>query len=92
MANQPNTANRQGPNLEALGLKSPIEVIDILALVKIDGEPVIKNDQHLLDPKAKTQAVMEYFHAKFNLLPSDLPYLASLIKHDLKNGKLNWRK
>jgi len=81
-----------GPNLQALGLKSPMEVIDILALLKIDGEPVIKDDRALLDPKLKAQVIMEYFHKKFNIPPNDLPYLASIIKHDLKHGKIGWRK
>ncbi len=81
-----------GPNLQALGLKSPMEVIDILALLKIDGEPVIKDDRALLDPKLKTQVIMEYFHKKFNIKPNDLPYFASLIKHDLKHGKIGRRK
>ncbi len=81
-----------GPNFQALGLKSPLEVIDILALLKVDGEPVIKDDRALLDPKLKAQAIMEYFHKNFNIKPNDLPYLASLIKHDLKNGKIGWRK
>jgi hypothetical protein len=79
------------PNLQALGFKSPMEVIDLLALLKIDGEPVIKDDRALTDPKLKVQAVMEYFASKFNIKPSDLPYLASLIKQDLKHGKIGWR-
>ena len=81
-----------GPNLQALGLKSPMEIIDLLALLKIDGEPVIKDDRALLDPKLKAQAVMEYFHKKFNVKPNDLPYLASLIKHDLKDNIIKCKK
>lgn len=76
-----------GPNFQALGLKSPMEVIDILALLKIDGEPVIKDDRALLDPKLKAQAVMEYFYKNFNVKPNDLPYLASQIKRDLKHRR-----
>jgi hypothetical protein len=89
---QPNTDKSAGPNFQALGLKSPMEVIDILALLKIDGEPIIKDDKMLLDPKQKAQAVIEYFYNKFEVKPIDLPYLASLIKRDLKQGKLGWRK
>lgn len=87
-----NTTTKSGPNLAALGFKSPMEVIDILALLKVDGEPIIKDDRAILDPKLKAQAVLEYFHTKFNITPNDIPYLASLIKQDLKSGKLNWRK
>ena len=81
--------NSHGINLQALGLKSPMEVIDILALLKIDGEPVIKDDRALLDPKLKAQAVMEYFYKNFNVKPNDLPYLASQIKHEIKQRKIN---
>jgi hypothetical protein len=81
----------QGPNLESLGFKSPLEVFDILSLLKIDGEPIVRDDRALLDPKQKAQAIMEYLHGKFNLKPNDLPYLASLIKRDLKQGKIGWR-
>ncbi len=85
-----NTAQKQaaGPNLQALGLKSPMEVIDILALLKIDGEPVIKDDKVVLDPQAKAQAVIEFYVNKFNARPNDLPYLASLVKKDLKNRRM----
>ncbi len=86
------TQKQSGPNLQALGLKSPMEVIDLLALLKIDGEPVVNDDRALLDPNQKAKAVMEYFHRHFNVKPADLPYLASLIKHDLKHGKIGWRK
>ena len=88
----PAHTQQKGPDLKALGLKSPMEVIDILALLKIDGEPIIKDDRALLDPKLKAQAVMEYFHKKHNVKPNDLPYIASLIKRDLKSGKIGWRK
>lgn len=74
-------------NLGALGLKSPMEVIDILAILKIDGEPVIKDDKALLDPKSKAQAVLDYFRREFNSTANDLPYLASLIKRDLKTRR-----
>ncbi|MFH1347518.1 MAG: hypothetical protein ABIH22_02400 [Candidatus Margulisiibacteriota bacterium] len=79
---------KKGPNFKALGLKSPMEVIDILALLKIDGEPVIKDDNLLLNPKLKAHAVMEYYEKNFNVKPNDLPYLASLVKHDIKRGKI----
>jgi hypothetical protein len=91
-ANQATKQTQSGPNLQALGLKSPQEVIDILSILKVDGEPVIKSDQAILDPKLKAQSVMEYFQVKFNIKPNDLPYLASLIKQDLKHGKIGWRR
>lgn len=78
--------------MKALGLNSAQEVIDLLGLLKVDGEPIIKDDRALLDPKAKGRAVVEYFVEKFEMDPNDLPYLASLIKKDLKNGKIGWRK
>ncbi|MBN2058239.1 MAG: hypothetical protein JW782_05550 [Candidatus Saganbacteria bacterium] len=81
-----------GPDLKALGLKSAKEVFDLLALLKVDGEPIIKDDRVLLDPKAKATAVFEYFHQNFGLEPDNLPYLASLIKRDLKAGRIGWRK
>ena len=87
MANQ---TQQKGPNLEALGLKSPMEVIDLLALLKIDGEPVITDDRILLDPKLKAQAVMECFMKKYNVKPNELPYLASIIKQDIKHKKIKW--
>jgi len=82
----------KGPDLKTLGLKSAQEVFDLLALLKIDGEPIIKDDRQLLDPKAKAQAVFKYFHETFDVEPDELPLLASLIKKDLKAGKIGWRK
>ncbi|MFH1826436.1 MAG: hypothetical protein ABH823_04010 [bacterium] len=82
----------KGPNLQALGFKSPMEIIDLLALIKVDGEPIIRDDKAWLDPKLKTQTIMEYFLKKFNVKPQDLPYVAASIKHDLKSGKLQWSK
>lgn len=87
----PQTQNK-GPDLKALGLKSATEVFDLLALLKIDGEPVIKDDRTLLDPKEKARAVFEYFNGVHGIDPDTLPYLASLIKRDLKSGKIGWRK
>jgi|GEM_PF-1209847 len=92
MAVQQKTQAKNGLDLKALGLKSPMEVIDILALLRVDGESVVSNDRDLLDQNQKTKAVLEYFHRKFNLSPNKLPYLASLVKHELKQGKLGWRK
>ncbi|MDD5593255.1 MAG: hypothetical protein PHG97_00760 [Candidatus Margulisbacteria bacterium] len=79
-----------GPNFQALGFKSPMEVIDLLAMLKIDGEPIIKDDSALLDPKAKAQAIMQYFAEKHNMKPNDLPYIAAVIKQDLKAGRIKW--
>ncbi|MDI6731875.1 MAG: hypothetical protein QME05_04775 [Candidatus Margulisbacteria bacterium] len=78
----------QGPNLEILGFKNPMEIIDLLALLRIDGEPIVKDDQAVLDPKLKAKTVVEYFQTKFNLNPNDLPYLASLIKKDIKQKRM----
>ena len=82
----------KGPNLQALGLKSPMEAIDILGLLRIDGHPIIKDDNTLLDPQAKANTIVEYFHKNYNLKPSQLPYLASIIKQQLKSGQLSWRR
>jgi hypothetical protein len=92
MAVRQETQPNSGPDLKALGLNSAKEIFDLLSLLKIDGEPVIKDDRMLLDPKQKAQAVMEYFYKNFKVNPNDLPYLASLVKHDLKHGKIGWRK
>lgn len=80
-----------GPNLETLGLKSSMEVIDILAALKIDGNPVIKDDKALLNPQVKAEEVMHFFNDNFNVKPSDLPYLASVIKQDIRAGKIRWK-
>lgn len=91
MVNIPAAKPNAGANLQTLGLRSPTEVFDILALLKVDGEPIISDDRVFLDPKAKTRAVIDYFQQNFNVSAQDLPHLASAIKHDLKNGKINWR-
>lgn len=88
MANTQTKAS--GPNLQALGLKSPMEVIDILGALKIDGVPVILDDKAFLNPQLKAELVIRYFTEKFKVKPNELPYVASLIKKDLKNGKLKW--
>lgn len=80
-------ANQTGPDLKALGLNSPMEVIDILAALKIDGKPVILDDKALLDPNAKAQTVIKYFNENFSMRPNELPHLAAAIKRDVKNGK-----
>lgn len=77
----------KGPNLPLLGFKTPMDVIDLLAIIKIDDEPVIKEERCLLDPKLKAQAVMEYYYKKFKVDPNDLPYLASLVKKEIKQRK-----
>lgn len=88
MAMRQQTKQNKPADLKALGLKSPMEVIDILSLLRIDGEPVIKDDKDLLDPKRKAQAVVEFYTSNFQIEPKDLPYLASLVKHDIKHGKI----
>ncbi|OGC25276.1 hypothetical protein A2291_03670 [candidate division WOR-1 bacterium RIFOXYB2_FULL_42_35] len=77
----------KGPDLKALGLKSPMEVIDILALIKIDGKSVINDHSILLNPKAKAQAVVEFYHENFNVKPNDLPHIASMIKKEIIKRK-----
>lgn len=90
MAKAPVQGNTSGPDLKALGLKSPMEVIDILSLLKIDGAPVITDDKVALNPQLKAENAVKHFHEKFNVKPNVLPYLASVIKRKLKAGKLNW--
>lgn len=88
MSNNNETTPKQNTvNFEALGFKSPMEIIDLLALLKIDGEPIIKDEKAILDPKLKAQNVMEYFMRKFNLAPNDLPYLAALVKKEIKQKR-----
>ncbi|MGB9613081.1 MAG: hypothetical protein ACPL4K_02750 [Candidatus Margulisiibacteriota bacterium] len=90
MAIGPVQGNSQGPNLQALGLKSPMEVIDILSVLKIDGAPVINDDKAFLDPNLKAQSVINFFKQNFNVSPNELPHLAAAIKHDLRHGRINW--
>ena len=87
-----NTAQKQaaGPNLQALGLKSPMEVIDILALLKIDGQPIINDDKAYLDPQLKAELVIKTLLEKHGVKPNSLPFIASVIKRNLKNGTLKW--
>jgi len=82
--------NQPGPNLKALGFDSPMEVIDLLAALKIDGKPVIMDDKAFLNPQMKAEQVIKFFNENFNIKPNELPRLASVIKQDLKNGKLGW--
>jgi hypothetical protein len=84
-----NPVKPNGPNLPA-GIRSPQEVVDILASLRVDGSPVITDDNIHLDPRAKAQHVVQFFNQNFNVAPKDLPRLASLIKQDLKSGKLGW--
>lgn len=86
----PVQGNSNGPDLKSMGLSSPMEVIDILGALKVDGKPVILDDKALLDPNLKAQSVIKYFNENFNMKPNELPHLASVIKKDLKAGKLGW--
>ena len=90
MAVAPTPSNNPGPDLKALGLKSPMEVIDILGALKIDGQPVITDDKAYLDPQVKAEQVVKYFSQNFGLQTKELPHLASVVKRDLKAGKLGW--
>ncbi|MFH1387393.1 MAG: hypothetical protein ABIH50_06995 [bacterium] len=84
------TQKQSGPNLQALGLKSPMEVIDILGTLKIDGAPIVADEKAILNPQLKAETIMRYFHEKFHVKPNELPYIASIIKRELKNGNLKW--
>ena len=84
-ASQPNQA---GPDLKALGLNSPMEIIDILGALKIDGSPIITDEKAILNPQMKAEQVIKFFNENFNVKPNELPNLASVIKNDLKAGKL----
>lgn len=66
-----------------------MEVIDILASLRIDGEPVVKDDKAFLNPDQKANAVINYFK-NFGVAPNELPHLASVIKQELRQGKINW--
>jgi hypothetical protein len=90
MAIGPVAGNSNGPDLKALGLNSPMEVIDILGAMNIDGQPVITDDKAHLNPTVKAETVVKFFTENFNMKPSELPQLASVVKRDLKAGKLGW--
>jgi hypothetical protein len=83
-------ANEKDTQLKTLGLKSPMEVIDILGALKIDGAPIINDEKVILNQQLKTEAIFKYFAAKFNVKPNELPYIAALIKKKLKNGELRF--
>jgi hypothetical protein len=89
MANEQTATQNKGPNLKLLGFKSPMEVIDILSIIKIDGEPVIKDDKAFLDPNLKAQEVISYFKKNFDIDPNLLPYFASVIKNKIKERARN---
>jgi len=84
MANEQTATQNKGPNLKLLGFKSPMEVIDILSIIKIDGEPIVKDSKAFLDQNLKAQIVMSYFKDRYNVDSNLLPYLASVIKKDVK--------
>jgi len=90
MAIDTGRANQSGPDLKALGLNSPMEIIDILGALKVDGKPVIVDDKAFLNPQMKAETVIKFFNENFNIKPNELPHLASVIKRDLKAGKLGW--
>ncbi len=83
-------ANEKESNLQALGIKSPIEVLDILGALKIDGAPIISDEKVILNPQLKAEAIFKYFAAKFGVKPNELPYIAALIKKKLKTGELRF--
>jgi len=82
------TKKDNGPNLAALGLRSPMEVIDILAMVKIGETRVVTDDSAALNPQLKADLVVKFFREKMGIKPSLLPYMASIIKQKLKSGQL----
>ena len=88
MAVQASQPNQAGPDLKALGLNSPMEIIDILGALKIDGSPIITDEKAILNPQMKAEQVIKFFNENFNVKPNELPNLASVIKNDLKAGKL----
>ena len=76
--------------MKSLGLKSPMEVIDILGALKIDGVPIINDEKVILNQQLKTEAIFKFFAAKFGVQPNELPYVAALIKRKLKTGELRF--
>ena len=83
-------ANEKDNNLKSLGLKSPLEVIDILGALKIDGAPIINDEKVILNQQLKADAIFKYFAAKFGVKPNELPYIAALIKKKLETGELRF--
>jgi hypothetical protein len=86
---QGNSASASAPSL-AYGIRDANEVITILGALKIDGTPVITDDKAALNPQMKAEQVMKFFNDNFKIKPADLPQVASVIKQDLKAGKLGW--
>ncbi len=87
----PGVKVNNAPNTAPLGLDSPMEAINILALLKIGDELVVKGDKAFLDPKAKTDAVVAFFK-KAGFTPNDLLHFAAAIKRDLQHRKLKMNK
>jgi hypothetical protein len=85
----PVQAKVSGPDFKMLGI-TPGQVIDLLAALKVDGQPVITDDRAFADPSLKAQAVLEYFNKNFGISPTELPHLASVIKQDLRQGRIDW--
>jgi hypothetical protein len=83
-------ANEKDTNLKTLGLKSPLEVIDILGALKIDGVPIINDEKVILNQQLKAEAIFKFFATKFGVKPNELPIIASLIKKKLKTGELRF--
>lgn len=77
------------PDLQKLGVTAG-QIFDILGALKVDGQPVISDDRAFTDPNLKAQAVLEYFNKNFGISPNELPYLASVIKQDLRQGRIDW--
>lgn len=80
------------PDLKTLGLKSPMEVIDVLSLLEFDSgsgkKLVINDDKAFLNPQLKAEQVIKFFKDNFDLSPNELPRLASIVKQDLRAGRL----
>lgn len=92
MAIQANSGNQSGPDLKSLGFNSPMEVIDLLACMEFRDDSgvkfVINDDKAFLNPQMKAEQVVKFYKENFNINPGDLPQLASIMKQDLKAGKL----
>lgn len=89
MAVVPVQGNTSGPDFKMLGI-TPGQVIDILGALKVDGQPVISDDRAFTDPTLKAQTVLEYFNKNFGIPPTELAHIASVIKQDLRQGRIDW--
>lgn len=75
------------PDLQKLGFKDPDAVINFLAVCSFGGKSVINDLQLALTLKGKADQVIKFFQ-DHGVKINELPQLASMIKNDIRAGKV----